>query len=89
MEPELKLPDGFQDYAWEVEAKGAFWDATVRLEDLEVAVIFYDPVRLAQDVTDELAERPTFELKRVIVVRSVTEESMRVAIGRAPMGFFR
>lgn len=89
MDRELVLPADFHDYAWEVEAKGVFWDASVRLGNVEVAVTFYDPVRLTQDLADELAERPAFELRRALVVPSVTEEHMRAAIDRAPLEFFQ
>lgn len=89
MTRELVLPPDFHDYAWEVEAKGVFWDALVRLGDIDVAVTFYDPVRLLQDTTDELAERPTFGLERVLVVPKVTEEHMRTAVDRTPIEFFQ
>jgi hypothetical protein len=88
MERELVLPRTFQDYAWEVEAKGVFWDALVRVGENSVAVTFYDPARLSQDLTEELDGRPSVELLRVLVVSSVTEERMRDAVDRAPLEFF-
>jgi hypothetical protein len=89
VERELVLPADFDDYAWEVASKGVFWDVSVRLEGVEVAVTFYDPVRLSQDVADELAERSVLSLRRVRIVPSVTEEYMQHAIQRAPIEFFR
>lgn len=89
MKPELRLPDDFHDYAWEVEAKGVLLDATVRVGDSLVPVTFYDPVRLGQDVTEELAERSAFVLERTIVVPFVTEQHMRAAVRSVPPEFFR
>lgn len=88
MARELVFPPDFQEYAWEVEAKGVFWDATVRVGDLTLPVIFYDPVRLAQDVQEELAVRPAFVARRLLVVPAVTVENMRRAVSSAPTEFF-
>lgn len=89
MERELVLPPDFHEYAWEAESKGVFWDASVRLAGVVVAVTFYDPVRLSQDAVDELAERPAFELRRVLVIPKVTEDHMQAAVDRAPTEFFQ
>lgn len=86
---QLVLPPDFPDYAWEVEAKGVFWDAKVLVGDIRVPVTFYDPVRLSQEVSDELAGRATLALHRTLVVPSVTEANMQLAVDRAPDGFFR
>lgn len=48
MEHKLVLPPDFSEYAWEVEAKGVFWDAGVVIDDNPVQVTFYDPARLAR-----------------------------------------
>ena len=50
MSIKLTLPEDFEDYAWEAEAKGVFWDTSARIGDREVTVTFYDPVRLSQDI---------------------------------------
>lgn len=88
MDRELVLPPDFEDYAWEVESKGVFWDATVRVGDGSVAVTFYDPARLSQEVNDELNDRSSVELVRTLIVPSVTEKQMRDAVARAPLEFF-
>lgn len=84
----LVLPSDFHDYAWEVESKGVFWDAAVQIGDNLAEVTFYDPVRLSQDVEEELAARPSVGLRRVLVVRAVTEEQMRAAAMAAPAEFY-
>lgn len=88
MERELVLPDDFYDYEWEVEQKGVFWQGLARLGDVEVPITFYDPVRIAQDISAELEQRPTLDLRRVLVIPAVTEAHMRAAIAHVPMTFF-
>lgn len=88
MARELLLPADFHDHAWEVEAKGVFWGASVRINDRVVDVTFYDPVRLSQDIAEELGQCLFTELRRVLVVPCVTEEQMRMAVERASAEFF-
>ncbi len=89
MERKLVLPTDFPEYAWEVAAKGVFWDAKVVVEGTPVPVTFYDPARLSQDVSEELTERVGFELRRTLVIPALTEDNMRRAVDRAPDEFFR
>lgn len=88
MEPILRLPDDFEDYAWEVEAKGVFWDARVVLGGLELPVTFYDPVRLAQDVEEDVESQRSFAVRNLIVVGRLTIEEMTTAIAALAPGFF-
>jgi len=77
----LILPDDYDDYGWEVEAKGWF-EAQVSVGDSTIPVLFYDPVRLAQDVEAELAERGYAAMRRIVVVPAVTENNMRAVVAR-------
>lgn len=88
MDYELILPSDFEDYAWEVEAKGVFWDAAVQVGGARFQVTFYAPERLTQDIVEELRERSSFELSRTIVLETVTEDQMRDAIRRLTSDFF-
>ncbi len=88
MEPTLKLPDDFEDYAWEVEAKGVLWDARVVFNSLELPVTFYDPVRLAQDVEEDVKSQRSYTVQHLIVVRRLTIEEMESAVAALPPGFF-
>lgn len=88
MEPILRLPDDFEDYAWEVEAKGVFWDAWIALGGLELPVTFYDPVRLAQDVEEDVKSQRSFAVRHLIVVGRLTIEEMTTAVAALPPGFF-
>lgn len=87
-EPELLLPEDFQDHGWGVEAKGWYPGASVRSGDHEVAVMFYDPTRLAQDIEADLAGDHLVSFARLIVVERLTVENMRRAVRRLDRAFF-
>jgi hypothetical protein len=83
MERELVLPTDFDDYAWELESKGYFGEAAVRIGDQQVGVTFYEPTRLSQDIAEELAAGRPFAVPRLLVLERVTLENMRFAVARA------
>ena len=68
--------------AFEAEARGYWGHSKVRLEDGSLCpVVFYDPVRLAQDLEEEsLQGRPFLAEKGLIVVKDVTLANMRRAV---------
>jgi hypothetical protein len=76
----LVLPPDFDDYAWEVEAKGYFGSAQLVDDGKCLNVIFYDPVRLQQDIESELAAGKPFFEPNVVVLMSVTKENMQAAV---------
>lgn len=84
----LLLPTDFADYGWEVESKGVFLDAVVQRGERRVAVTFYDPTRLAQDVRDELATEEEAVLSCVIVVKQLTRAEMERSVAQLPDNFF-
>jgi hypothetical protein len=76
----LVFPEGFDDYAWEVESKGWFGDARLAFMGRSYRMNFYEPVRLAQEIEDELKRgRPFFE-PNLVVVPSVTRQHMEAAV---------
>jgi len=87
-EPELVLPEDFDDDAWLLESKGWYPGASVRSGDREVAVTFYDPTRLAQDIEADLAGGHLVSFAHLIVVERLTVENMRRAISRLDRAFF-
>ncbi len=88
MDRELVLPADFGDYAWEVESKGYFSEASVRIGGHLVGVSFYEPARLIQDITEELAAGRPFASPRLLVLERVTLENMGAAVERAPAALF-
>jgi hypothetical protein len=87
-EPELVLPEDYDDYAWEVESKGWYPSASVRLGTREVPVMFYDPTRLAQDIEADLVGDHVSTFARLIVVERLTVENMARAARRLDRTFF-
>lgn len=80
---ELVLPEWVDDiHAGEVEAKGVLRGAVLKLDGRSLDLVFYDPVRLAQDVLEEhRAGRVFFYEERLVVVPSVTRAHMESAAG--------
>src|SRR5438067_1813400 len=78
--PLLVLPEDFDDYAWDVESKGVFWDVRMRYGGREYQLTFYEPQRLIQDMADQLEESPLFFERNLVVVRKVTREAMELAV---------
>ncbi|GGO02670.1 hypothetical protein [Microbispora bryophytorum] len=76
----VQWPDDFGDYAWEVEAKGWFEGVTVEWNGARIRPVFYDPVRLNQEISDELAGGSYFREPNLIVIEKVTRDHMEVAI---------
>lgn len=77
--PVLTLPGDFDDYAWEVESKGVFWDARLQYQGQEFPLTFYEPRRLTQDASDQLEASPFFFEQNLVIVRKVTREAMELA----------
>ena len=61
---------------FEMEARGYRSHVTFQWQNKEYSVVFYDPIRLGQDIEDEhvIAEHG------LIIVKSVTEETICKAI---------
>ena len=77
--------------AFEAEARGYWGHSRVELNDGTVhPVVFYDPIRLSQDLQEEMARaRPFIAEKGMIIVNAVTLENMEKAVeAMAQEGFF-
>lgn len=83
-------PADFDEYDWRLTESKGYLDVDVELGDGRVAqVSFYDPVRLAQDIEAEFDEGSVpVSWKRLIVVRTVTPETLQQALDALPAGFF-
>jgi hypothetical protein len=90
--PEIVYPDGFDERREsEMAAKGYLGNVIVRTErDRQYQVNFIDPVRLAQDLSNEAESgRPYFAEPGLIVVPDVTINAIRKAVeGLVKEGFF-
>jgi hypothetical protein len=76
----LVFPQGFDDYAAEVEAKGWFGEASLTFAGRQHPMTFYDPGRLRQEVEDEIQRGRVFFEPNLVVVASVTRQNMERAV---------
>ena len=76
----LEFPPGFEDYEWEVEAKGWLQGVVAVVDGRRYPLTFYDQTRLSQDVEEEIKRGPGFFEPNVIVVRSVTREHIESSV---------
>ncbi len=74
------FPDDFENYAWEVEAKGWFNDVVVEVDGERFRIAFYDIARLSQDIEYELSVKAAFFEKNIVALKFVNRESIERAI---------
>lgn len=74
------LPDNFDEYAWEIEAKGWLDSAYVETDGRKVELTIYDPTRLRQDVEEALSSGGPFFEKNVLVVSIVNRDSIEASV---------
>ncbi len=77
---EIEFPEGFEDYAWEVEAKGWLPDVIVTIGDRRFRMTVYDPIRLAQEIESEIERDGVFIHRHLLVVPSVTPAFIRAGV---------
>src|ERR1700712_1253147 len=77
---ELRFPAYFEDAEAEITAKGYFADLTIVASGRTFRPILYDPVRLLQDVQDEVALAGVFVVRSIVVVESVTRSLIERAV---------
>lgn len=89
--PRVIPPDGFDQLDWNMaDSKGYIEDIVVQVSPgHEVAVTFYDPIRLAQDIEAELNEgASSLSWLRLVVVKEISMGALQAAIDAAPSEFF-
>jgi hypothetical protein len=74
------LPDEFDDYEWEVTAKGWFGEARLVMIGRSFKLNFYDPARLSQEVESQMENGAVFFEPNLLVVQSVTKAEMQRAV---------
>ncbi|AXI03688.1 hypothetical protein [Aquirhabdus parva] len=77
---EVIFPEWFEDYAWEFESKGWLDGIIIKYEEHEYRPVFYDSVRLAQTITDDLSSQGCFLEKNLIVVERINRKNLLSAI---------
>jgi hypothetical protein len=76
----LTLEAEIDEYVW--EAKGYFHGAILVYKSKNYVLNFYDPVRLGQDIEDEIANESFFHQTNLIVIETVTRASMEEAVAK-------
>ena len=67
----IKYPEGYVEdnyYQFEIEAKGYLQDVILSFLDKNYKLIFYDPIRLEQDIQEDLKIHRCFFESNLIVV---------------------
>jgi hypothetical protein len=75
----LDLPTDFEDYGWEVEAKGWFSEARIVVSKARYRINFYDLTRLNQQIQTEFEHGRIFFEPNLVIVQSVTLAHMEKA----------
>ncbi len=77
----MHWPDYFDEEAPIIESKGWFADVLVEWNGQSYRPMFYDPIRLGQEIADELARGVVFFREpNLVVVDQVTRGHMEAAI---------
>jgi len=85
---EIVFPNDFAEYEYEYEAKGYLTGTRLVFGELEAELAIYDPVRLAQEVTDELGQAGYLACPNLLVVPEVSRKAISDAVARLSRGQF-
>lgn len=89
MDFRIEWPEGMDDFDWAMQEAKGWVDVTVAWDGGSRVVEVYDPVRLAQTVTGDLARLGRFSSRSLLVVPSITPENIETAMAAiADKGFF-
>jgi hypothetical protein len=76
----LTWPDGFENFSWELESKGWFVGLEIVVEGKTLRPTFYDPVRLAQDIAEDISNSGVFSEPYLIVIERLTPKNIESTI---------
>jgi hypothetical protein len=76
----IQFPDDMHDRPGEIEAKGYLGTVRIVAGSAVYELDFYDEVRLAQTVADELRSHGFFSGRGIVVVPQVTREAIERAV---------
>jgi len=80
MNHRLDFPGDYDECASEVESKGWFGEARLRLLGKQYRLNFYDPERLRQEIASELQRGNFYFEPNLVVVPSLTRQNMEHAV---------
>lgn len=76
MEYTIAWPSNFGDIAWLIESKGWLDGVEIIVEGKTIRPVFYDPVRLAQDIEMDVPSYGFFAERNLIVLPRVTQAAI-------------
>lgn len=77
---DLTLPEDFDEYEWEVTAKGCFSEAFLMVSGTSYRLNFYDPIRLQQEIEDALESGVMFYEPNLLVIKAVVKAKINDAV---------
>ncbi|MBJ9704484.1 hypothetical protein [Acinetobacter calcoaceticus] len=66
----INLSDDFSEYVWKIELKGCF-EVDIQVFDKLYTFNFYDPIRLKQNIEDDLRSDQYFFCENLVVLPKV------------------
>lgn len=76
----LTLPADFDDYEWEVTAKGCFSEAFLTVAEISYRLNFYDAIRLQQEIESALESGVMFFEPNLLVIKAVDKAKIEEAV---------
>ena len=76
----IEYPPGFDDYAWEIEAKGWLGNIVAIIQGTRYTLNVFDATRLAQEIHHDLQVGHMFVERNLVVVGSVNRASIESAL---------
>ena len=84
----LEFPEEFVEYEYEYTAKGYVSGVIIHTDQGCANITFYEPTRLAQDVSDEVPGDGYFACANLVVVPEITREAITRAAASLDAGRF-
>ena len=88
MDLRIEWPEPMDEFDWGMQEAKGWLDVTVVWDGGRRVVEVYDPARLAQAVTIDVARLGRFSSRSVLVAPSVTPENVETALAALADGFF-
>lgn len=77
---QVVYPDTMDDFDWEMTKAKGWIEVTIRWAGGHRVITFYDPIRLAQEVHDAIAQPGYFAAPTLVVVPTLTRDAIEAAV---------
>ncbi|WP_299390695.1 hypothetical protein [Pelagibius sp.] len=79
---QIVWPSDFDRIEWLLESKGVLFDIEVKVGDHTIMATFYDPVRLSQDIEEEIQSSGFFSETFIIVLERLTKRNIEATLDK-------